>query len=207
VPIVIHDETLERTTNGTGAVAATEWAAIRTLDAGRWRDAAFAGERVPSLDALCSWAAGRSVGLALELKQPYPGSTGERDEGLARSALDVVRAHGVLERTVFHSFDDPSLAAVLALEPAARTGLLFGGRSVADPLPRARALPGLAGIHLPWTWISAGLCEAAHAAGFYVHAWGLGEPVDPAIVRAMVRLGIDSISADDPRALVALLRP
>src|SRR4029077_3633829 len=58
VPIVIHDDTLDRTTALRGSVAATEWAAIRA-----------GAPQVPSLDELCTWAVAKPVGLVLELKQ------------------------------------------------------------------------------------------------------------------------------------------
>ena len=63
VPVVIHDGTLDRTTDGRGALAAHTAAELARLDAGSWRDAAFAGEPVPTLAALLEEA--RRLGLGL----------------------------------------------------------------------------------------------------------------------------------------------
>ena len=72
VPILFHDATLERTTNGHGTVAETPWSALQALDAGSWFGADFAGERIPSLEALLLFAIETEMALNLELK-PCPG--------------------------------------------------------------------------------------------------------------------------------------
>jgi len=205
VPIVIHDDTLERTTTGTGRVRERTLAEIRALDAGVRFGPSFAGERVPSLDDLLGWATTRTVGLMLELKQPVPGSGEPRDDALVGAALEAVRAHRLLERTLFISFDHPSIARLLALEPAARSALLTDGPALVDPLAPARAVSGTLGLHVRWRWVSRELCDAAHAAGLHVHAWGLGRPISAEVVRRLVGFGVDSLSADAPDELVTLL--
>src|SRR5215471_15400951 len=65
--VVIHDETVDRTTNGSGRVADMSTAEIRRLDAGSWFGCAFAGEPVPMLSEVLQWMHGR-VGLVIELK-------------------------------------------------------------------------------------------------------------------------------------------
>ena len=68
VPVVIHDERLDRTTPATGAVRTYTWEQIRRLEAGSWYDAVFAGEPVPRLDQVLTWARKREVLLLVELK-------------------------------------------------------------------------------------------------------------------------------------------
>jgi len=205
VPIVIHDETLERTTTGAGRVREHTLAEIRALDAGVRFGPAFAGERVPSLDELLEWATSRTVGLMLELKQPMPGSREARDDELVPAALEAVRSHRLLERTLFISFDHRSIGRLLALEPSARSALLTDGPALVDPLAPTRAVAGTLGLHVRWHWLSHELCDAAHAAGLHVHAWGLGGPISDDLVRRLVGFGVDSLSADAPDELTALL--
>ena len=205
VPVVIHDETLERTTSGAGRVRERTLAQIQALDAGRWFGQGFAGERVPSLDELLDWAASRTVGLMLELKQPVPGSGEPRDDELVPAVLETVRSHRLLERTLFISFDHPSIAWLLALEPSARSALLSDGPALVDPLAPARAVSGTLGLHVRWRWVSKELCDTAHAAGLHVHAWGLGRPISDEVVRRLIAFGVDSLSADAPDELIALL--
>ena len=206
VPIVIHDETLDRTTNGSGKVRDRTLAEVRVLDAGSHFGPRFAGERLLTLAELLEWARGRSIDLVLELKQPVPASGETRDRDLASNVVALVRRHELLDRTLFISFDHPCIAEVQELEPAARTGLLTEGPSLVDPLASIRALPLTMGLHVRWRWISSAVCEAAHAEGMHVHAWGLGRPLDADVVARLVAFGVDSLSADDPCALIALLR-
>ncbi len=206
VPVVIHDDTLDRTTTGQGRVRDATWTTVRGLDAGSWCSPDHAGERVPSLDELLGWARAVPTGLVLELKQPSPGRAQPRDDGLVPSVIDALREHDLLERTLVISFDHPSIAETLRREPRARTALLTEGPVLVDPLAPARAIPGVLGLHVRWWWISPELIAEAHEAGMHVHAWGFGHPQDPAAVRRLVEMGIDSLSADDPRSQLALLR-
>lgn len=205
IPVVIHDDTLERTTTGTGRVRERTFDEIRLLDAGIRFGPAFAGERVPSLDELLVWAGTRAVGLMLEIKQPVPGSGEAPDDELVAAAVRAVRSHGLLERTLFISFDHPSIARLLALEPSARSALLSDGPTLVDPLAPVRALDGTLGLHVRWRWLSRELCDAAHEARLHVHAWGLGRPISDALVQRLVGFGVDSLSADAPDELVELL--
>ncbi len=206
VSVVIHDDTLDRTTTGHGRVRDATWTAVRALDAGSWTGPEHTGERVPSLAEVLTWARSVSTGLVLELKQPSPGRAQPRDDGLVASAVDALRASELLERTLVISFDHPSIAETLRLEPRARTALLSEGPAMVDPLAPARAIPGVLGLHVRWWWISPALIAAAHDVGMHVHAWGFGQPQDPPSVRRLVDMGIDSLSADDPAALLAVLR-
>ena len=120
---------------------------------------------------------------------------------LARAAA----ACGLLARTLFISFDHPTIAQLVGLDPSARTALLTEGPALVDPLSPARAVDGTLGVHVRWRWVSRELCDAAHAAGMHVHAWGLGRPIAPEAVRRLVDFGIDSLSADAPDELLRLL--
>jgi glycerophosphoryl diester phosphodiesterase len=205
VPVVIHDERLDRTTNGTGRVSDRRFDEIRALDAGAWFGEDFAGLRVPSLDDLLTWAGRQTVDLMLELKQPVPASGEPRDAELASAVLGAVRARGLLERTLFISFDHPTIAQLVGLDRSARTALLTDGPALVDPLSPARAVGGTLGLHVRWRWVSRELCDAAHAEGMHVHAWGLGRPIALEIVRRLVAFGIDSLSADAPDELLRLI--
>jgi glycerophosphoryl diester phosphodiesterase len=87
VPVLLHDATLERTTNGYGAIAEMTWARACRLDAGRYFGAAFADEPVPSLGAFLRAAIGHGIGVNLELK-----ATAEEATALAAAALEVAQA-------------------------------------------------------------------------------------------------------------------
>lgn len=184
VPIVIHDDTLDRTTPLHGAVGATDWAQIRA-----------GAPAVPSFVALCEWATATAIGLMLELKQRFAA----RDDGLVPAVVPVLRSHRLVDRTIAISFDHASLAQLRALEPRIRTAPIYGRRMRPESWPEWSA-----GIHPFHAWVTPELCGRAHAGGQYIHAWGF-EPTAAEVTR-LVSAGVDSLSADDPRALVALLR-
>lgn len=205
VPIVIHDATLDRTTNGHGPVRERRWSEIRELDAGSHFAPEHSSEHVPALEELLVWARAQTVGLVLELKQPAPGDGRPRDEGLVEAVLAQLAASGLLERTLLISFDHPSIAEATLREPRARAALLTEGPALVDPLAPMRAVPGAVGMHVRWQWISRALCDDAHDAGLHVHAWGHRHPQDPRTVRRLVETGVDSLSADAPDQLLAVL--
>ena len=204
VVVVIHDDRLDRTTNGSGWVADRTWAEISVLDAGAWFAPAFAGERVPSLDELVAWAATTTLTLSLEIKQPQPASGRRRYADIAERVVDIVRRNGMESRVLVHSFDHPTVRRVRELLPDAATAVSYGGGTFADPLAHARAADA-SGIHPFWAWVSPEVCHAAHTAGLHVHAWGTLQPPRADVIAMLVRAGVDSLDADDPRALRAVL--
>src|SRR5438128_1848147 len=100
VPVLLHDETCDRTTDGSGPLRERTSAAVSALDAGSWFGPSFAGERVPTLAAVCEWAGRNAAGLSVELKQPAPGEGLPVDDGLAAAVIGLRREprEGWLER-------------------------------------------------------------------------------------------------------------
>ena len=93
VLVLLHDERLDRTTDGTGAVHVTPWDAVETLDAGVWFGEPFAGARVPRLgETLARY--GRKTHLVLEIKQ----------DGIEERVLDVVRGLDLISAVTLTSF-------------------------------------------------------------------------------------------------------
>jgi glycerophosphoryl diester phosphodiesterase len=130
VPVVIHDRTVDRTTNGTGAVCELAADEIRGLDAGSWFAPAYAGVRVPSLaEALEALSAPR---LLLEIKPP---ATAEQ----VKVILAMVADRGLTGRTVVQSFDPVIVRLVREVAPEAARGLLRL-RLEADTVALAREL-------------------------------------------------------------------
>ena len=196
VPVVIHDETLDRTTSGTGLVSDRPWAELRTLDAGR-------GERIPALDEVVAWAETAKIGLSVEIKQPPPANGRPKYDEIAEKVVRILRG----ARTppgLIHSFDHPTIREVRELWPEATTAISYGGGTLVDPLALGRSA-GASGIHPWWAWVSSEVTTVAHAAGMHVHAWGAAWPPKREDVEALVRAGIDSLDANDPRPLRAIL--
>lgn len=202
VPVMLHDLTLDRTTDGRGPVAAAAWPAVRRLDAGSWFDPAFAGARVPSLDETLDLAQAAGVPLCIEIK-----GTAADAPRTAAVVAGVLRDRGLLETMVISSFDHAALAA--ATEAAGRPILLAPERlpesGPADPgaaVAQARAL-GATVLQHRWEDLTTAVVEALHDAGVGVWSW----PIDSLeSIEHSVRVGADAIIGDDVPLLLEGLR-
>ncbi len=185
--VVIHDETVDRTTDGHGLVRDLTVDELQALDAGSWFDPRFAGQRIPTLDEVCAWARER-VPLAIEIKNGpiyYP--------GIASKVVGILRAYDMLRQAIVISFDHYVLREVKMLAPDVVTGLLYVGRLV-DPVGAARAA-GADAIHSQWAYTTPDLVQTVHAAGLAVSAWTAN---DVRQLRVLDQIGVDSIASDFP---------
>jgi glycerophosphoryl diester phosphodiesterase len=186
--VVLHDHTLDRTTDGTGLVVQRTLAELRRLDAG-------GGERLPVLAEVCELARDR-VGLAVELKQipiPYP--------GLEEKLIACLSALDMLHQTAVLSFDHRSVRRLRELEPRVALGVLEGARPI-DPAGLMRGAG--AGIYAPhYGAMDRQLVDEIHAAGGMVGAWTVDEGTAVAWCRAC---GPDSVFTNRPREIVPALR-
>ncbi|HTK85307.1 MAG TPA: glycerophosphodiester phosphodiesterase family protein [Patescibacteria group bacterium] len=121
IPIIFHDETLDRTTNGSGNVADRDWAEIKELDAGSWFADSFAGITVPTLEEVLETLIDLDMGLNLEIK-PTPG----REIETAEVALDMLsRVWDDHDRLMLSSFRHVSLETAMEMAPEWARGLLL----------------------------------------------------------------------------------
>ncbi len=192
---VIHDDTLERTTNGTGLVREKTLAELKTLDAGSWFGPEYAGERVPTLDEVLAWAHERGVFVDIEIKNaPY------YYVGIEPAVVDALRRHDMVERVIVISFDHPAVKRVKETESRVATGVLYAGRPV-DPVALARAAQ--ADALLPhWAYVRADDVRAAHEAGIAVAPWVSSEPD---VLRHLIAVGVDGIGTNHPDVLKQIL--
>ena len=198
VPIIIHDETLDRTTDGKGKVRERTADQIARLDAGAWFDRRFAGEGVPTLEATLELLARFKMGFNLEIK-PCPG----REAETADAALDVVARHwpSDLPVPIISSFKAESLRAARRIAPHLPRGYLVerlprGWREEAQELECKAVHPGMRDLTREQV-------AAVKAAGYPILAWTVNEP---ARARELLAWGVDSLITDKPAAIAASLR-
>lgn len=192
IAVVIHDETLNRTTDGRGMVAEKTLAELRTLDAGRRFSAQFTGERIPTLEEFLRWIEARPpIGAVIEAKA--------RDTG-AEIARQIGRspAH---ERLAVCTFLPDEIRGAKAALPEVPCVLLFHRyRPPGDPLDHIRAC-GADGADVPWQWDDGALVDRMHAAGMIV---GGGTANDARAVKRLIALGADFVDSDRPATAVRL---
>jgi len=122
VPILFHDDELDRTSSGTGKVADTDWEEIKELDAGSWFAESFYDTRIPSLEEAIDVLITRGLGVNLEIK-PCPG----REKETAEAALDIATTFWPTDhpQPLISSFQHVSLETALDMVPDWHRGFIF----------------------------------------------------------------------------------
>lgn len=198
-PVVIHDFTVDATTDGSGRVAEMTLAQLEDLDAGSYFDPVFAGERIPTLEQVLE-TVGERLLLNIELK-----SMSLRDNGLERAVIAQVKRHGLDDRVILSSFNPLSLRRAKRSAPHIPTGLLY---ALDLPLPLRRAwLASLApheARHPEHRMVDARYMAWARRHGYRVNVWTVDDPDE---MRRLIGLGVDSIITNAPDVLHEILPP
>jgi glycerophosphoryl diester phosphodiesterase len=122
VPVVIHDEALDRTTNGTGRVADYTLVELRKLDAGLWFGREHAGQQIPTLEEVLQFAKGK---IALNIEIKTEAVTDEHLEGIEEKALNLVKKYEMENYVLFSSFDYRAISHLKQLDVDISTALLY----------------------------------------------------------------------------------
>ena len=188
VPFLLHDDTLERTTNGQGVAGQLDWQALQQFDAGSWHSSAYAGEPLPSLDTIAAFCISAGFDLNIEIK-PTTGTDQKTGEVVAQHAARLWQNEA--RQPLLTSFKPDALQAA---------------RDAAPQLPRGLLL------HELWTgWLETGLmlgCQAiicdyklwdarsllqAKSAGFKTLSYTVNDETEAS---RLLALGIDGIITD-----------
>ena len=195
--VVMHDDTLDRTTDGSGPVDETPWPVIATLDAGSWFAPRYAGTRVPLLvDVLREFAP--DVVIDVEIKSPRAGGplTPER---LAAAVVDAIHEAGAADRVLVTSFNPLVLAAVRARDPALPRGQIYGTLRDSDVSPLTRFVLRhrlLDGKSRPDVLVAESVVLTPRRVrrfkrrGYRVLAWTVD---DPDAIRRLHAMGVDAV--------------
>lgn len=191
VPVLIHDETVDRTTNGTGRVDQLTLAQLSGLDAGSWYSSAHAGAHIPTLHEFLDLLADSRKKAMIELKGVWsPESVAVVDE--------LLGAAGVRSRVVLASFEPETLMAAQAFAPTVERAVL-GRDMLTDPVKEVSAVGAIALITN--TKVLAEhpqLVDELHSVGLGVLLYTLNEEQSWAEALAM---GVDGIITDTPSSL------
>ena len=187
--VVMHDFSVDRTTNGSGKVADFTVAELRLLDAGSYFAPDFAGTRIPTLGEVID-AAGDQIGLNIELKASGPPAR------LVERTLAVIDAKGFSGRCVISSLSYDALAEVRE-----RTRTIPIGYIMAKAVGRPTRLD-VDFLSVQESLATRKLVRNAHRAGMQVHVWTVNsaESFD-----RMIDAGVDNVITDRPEALRARL--
>ena len=189
--VAIHDDTVNRTTNGQGKVHDMTLGVLRQLDAGAWFGSEFAGERVPTLEEILEFSKKNDVVFYLELK-PTGSWGGEH------ALIGALRESGEVARAVVISFDHAILASLRKIEPTLMTGVLYDGQ-ISDPLKVAVNI-GARQIAVRGDLVTPHLIDEAHQRDLQVVCWTVNHP---AHIRLLMAAGVDGIMSDYPDRIIA----
>jgi glycerophosphoryl diester phosphodiesterase len=198
VLVLMHDEAVDRTTNGRGLVGRLSWAELRSLDAGSWRGEEFAGEPVPRLDEVLSEVAGRAM-LHVEVKEL----------GIESQVLRTVRECGTQESVVIASFFEESIRVVKTLEPASPLTLIAGPREAsrwggARPLVYRAIASGASCLALHYSLVTTELATYAKRRNVALMAWTVNSPNDG---KRLAEQRVDALATDHPDEMLRALEP
>ncbi len=180
--VVIHDATVDRTTNGTGPVSGYSVQEIKRLDAGK-------GEAIPTLQEVIDLIDKR-VMLIIELKE----------EGTEGSVVDLIVRNNLFDKSCVISFWHRLVKTVKAMDSRIKTGVLLVGSPV-DACVATRASADT--LVMKYTFVDRELVEMAHEKGLKVFIWNID---DRELLRPYVDMGVDAIGTNDPRVLVEYFR-
>lgn len=188
VPFLMHDATLERTTNGAGTGGDKPWAELSQLDAGGWHSRAYAGEPLPTLEGVARYCMANGFFLNIEIK-PTPGQEAETGRVVAEHAARLWA--GEKTQPFLTSFRPESLQAALQVAPHLPRGLLLDTLWTGW-LEMALSLECVAVVCNHALWDKSSVTQA-RSAGFRLLSY---TPNDEWAVKRLIELGTDGIITD-----------
>ena len=203
-PVVIHDYTVDRTTNGTGRVADLTLEQLRALDAGSHFSPRFAGERVPTLEEVLNEFGGRVI-IDIEIKYEGPS---ERAHEIANAVVDLVEKKNLVNKVFVTAFNPYVLEAVKKRNPALIRGQLYGTFEDSDIpyyqkvvlrnlLLNSKSDPDMLAVE--HKMVDADYVREYRALGYRIITWTVNEPED---MRRLINYGVDAIITDYPGRLM-----
>ncbi len=187
--VLLHDERVDRTTNGHGNVSEIDLAEVARLDAGSWFAPQFAGQRVPTVEELFA-RYGHRVLIRLEVKAP----------GIEGPLVDLVREAGLLAEEELASFHLDTVARLSALAPEAHIGYIVG--RIDQETIREAVSKGASLITARADLLTREAIQDARGAGLAVGAWALR---DDSLLMKVFALGVDSLTTNWPDRALRLL--
>ena len=195
--VVIHDHTLNRTTDTKGVVEEMTLREVKKADAGSWFDPRFAGERVPTLRELLELTKGKVI-TVIEIKS----------ENIADKVVKEIESARAESEVVIISFHASALRDAQEINPRIPRGLLIGGRKairkpagILDLIHQA-AEAGASVLDLSSKIITPPLVEESHRRGMGVWAWTVDDEVE---MKRLAEMYVDGITSKYPEKLQAAL--
>jgi len=192
--VLMHDETADRTTSGSGRVADLTLEEISDLDAGAWKGEQFAGEQVPTLADVLDLCRDKGMFLCVEIKQ----------YDIAPDVATLIEGCGMVDSAVVISFDFDCVCQVRRANPRLATGFLTARiepTELDDLLGRVltEGIPVISALH---TQVTPEVVERCRLRGITLYAWTID---DEAEAQRLAAMGVDVIASNRPAEIMAAL--
>lgn len=191
VLVVLHDETVDRTTNGTGPINQLTYAEVAKLDAGSWFSPEFSGEPIPTLEEVLLACRGQATVL-IELK----GTLTERP------TIELVRELEMEDQVVIQSFDHIMVGKAKQRAPEIPAFILIRQDLTPQAMVNTALYYGANGIGVRHNFLTEELVEVAHENGLVVFPWTVDNPED---MLNYLQMGVDGIITNYPQVLQEIL--
>jgi glycerophosphoryl diester phosphodiesterase len=189
--VVIHDDTLDRTTTGRGPVKGHTLEAIRAFDAGSWFDARFAAERVPELTEVLRLTAGRCI-LNVEIKESAF-ETAYPPDAIEHQVVKLVQTSGALDRVIISSFDRRILERVAAMDAPPAIAYISDHGADQSVLDMLRAIKAFS-WHPRFSILTRDQVDMLHAVGLRVFPWTINTAAE---AQKVLALGVDGLICNE----------
>ncbi|MBJ3785035.1 glycerophosphodiester phosphodiesterase family protein [Devosia sediminis] len=192
--VVIHDDSVDRTSSGTGSLGDLTAAQISGFDGGAWFDARFTGERIPTLAETIAALGELGLSANVEIKQHKHHKS--LDQLVHTVQADIGRRSAKTD-IMISSFDPEALKAMHQLEPGLEMAMLWG-RPPEDWAEQLAAIPATT-IHMHFKALSIGMLEETTRRGIKVRAWTCNDPVQ---LVSFWGAGLTGVITDDPKVFL-----
>lgn len=191
-PVILHDFTVDASTDGEGKVADMTLAELKALDAGSWFGEEFAGATIPTLDEVFE-TVGKSLLVNVEIK-----SMSAETDGVEQVVVDCIKRHSMEDRVLMSSFNPATLKRFREIAPDIMIGFLYQANMKIDTESLMAGFPHEA-RHPHYNMIDEAYMTWAKERNYYVNAWTVNEPDRAKELKA---LGVNSIITDVPDMLL-----
>ena len=190
--MIMHDGTVDRTTDGTGSIETMTYAQLKVLDAGSWYGPEFTGERIPTLweSLMVAKQSSNPIGVVIEIKSS--------NASVPAAVVAMVQKLNMQDRVLVSSFNLAQITAVKSIDPTIPVQL-FGTITNAN-IDQVVAING--------EWVGSGgslnqsIIDYAHSKGILFNAWTLNSA---STMLSAIALGVDGITTDYPQVMLTLL--
>ncbi|MDN0039942.1 glycerophosphodiester phosphodiesterase family protein [Bacillus aerophilus] len=187
--VVIHDDTVERTTNGNGLVKSYTLDQLKKLDAGSWFDQQYTNERIPTLQEILERYSQR-IGILIEIKHP------KRQIGIEKAVARIINQFAYSRHIIIQSFDVHALQRIKAFAPSLRTALIIKPDAFKLTKRKLTTYSSFANcLNMKKTMINRWWIDRIHTFGMDVFIWTVK---DQKTAHRIKKYPIDGVVTDNP---------